>query len=208
MNVGMGTVDCDAVDTIPGVDDDESLVYRNFAFFAKIIMRIRRMGAVSLESRKRGLKDFAIDPDFVKIDAYIDAWQDELPADIRVTYPADGSTPWIPSHYVGNLHSYYNLTIIMLRRPQLALSSTYGANSDWKQQMSAAYAAAKRMCRLQEAILEQYGLMGLLCMLRGINFTIYCILTCTVLHLVSPPSALPYDLALTIQVGCFDLPRS
>jgi hypothetical protein len=147
------------------------------------------MGAVSLESRKRGLKDFAIDPEFVKIDSYIDAWREELPADMRLTYPADGSPPWIPSHYIGNLHAYYNLAIIMLRRPQLGLSASYGVNGDWKRQMSAAYAAAKRMCRLQEAILEQYGLMGLLCMLRGVGFTIYGVLTCTVLHLVSQPQS-------------------
>ncbi|KAH0544197.1 hypothetical protein FGG08_001642 [Glutinoglossum americanum] len=166
MNVDVETVDCEASDPVQGLDDGESLIYRNFALFAKIIMRIRRMGAVSLESRKRGLKDFAIDPEFVKIDAYLDAWQDELPADMRVTYPAGGSTPWIPSHYAGNLHAYFNLAIIMLRRPQLALSASYGVDGEWKQQMSAAYTAAKRMCRLQEAILEQYGLMGHLCMLR------------------------------------------
>src|SRR6266480_755533 len=108
MNVDVETVDCNAIDLFPGLDDSESLVYRNFTFFAKIIMRIRRMGAVSLESRKRGLKDFAIDPEFVKIDSYLDAWQDELPADMRVSYPSDGSAPWIPSHYIGNLHAYYN----------------------------------------------------------------------------------------------------
>ncbi|KAI9765107.1 MAG: hypothetical protein M1840_007814 [Geoglossum simile] len=185
MNVDVETVNCDAVDPAPGLDDSESLVYRNYTFFARLIMRIRRMGAVSLESRRKGRKDFALDPEFVKIDSDLYAWQDEIPAHMRITYPADGSAPWIPSHYIGNLHAYYNLAIIMLHRPQLALSASYGVNGDWKRQMSAAYAAAKRMCRLQEALLEQYGLMGLLCMLRGINFTIYGVLTCTVLHLVA-----------------------
>jgi hypothetical protein len=38
---------------------------------------------------------------------------------------------------------------------------------------------------LQEGLLQSFGMTGLLCMQRGINFTIYCVLTCTVLHLVS-----------------------
>ena len=46
-------------------------------------------------------------------------------------------------------------------------------------------ATAKILCRLQEAILGAFGLTGLLCMQRGINFTIYAILTCTMIHLVS-----------------------
>src|SRR5204863_1374126 len=45
-----------------------------------------------------------------------------------------------------------------------------------KWQMSTACAASKRMRRFQEALLEQHGLIGLLFMLRGINFTIYGVL--------------------------------
>ena len=51
--------------------------------------------------------------------------------------------------------------------------------------MMTCYSAAKTMCKLQEAILKTYGMPGLLCMLRGMSFTIYAVLTCTMLHLVS-----------------------
>ncbi|RAL60471.1 hypothetical protein DID88_000246 [Monilinia fructigena] len=50
---------------------------------------------------------------------------------------------------------------------------------------------SKLLCRLQEAVLHSFGLTGLLCMQRGINFTIYCVLTCTVLHLVAITSPDP-----------------
>ncbi|KAF5863396.1 hypothetical protein ETB97_010154 [Aspergillus alliaceus] len=45
--------------------------------------------------------------------------------------------------------------------------------------------------KLQEAILERFGLAGLLSMQRGINFAIYCIMTCTMLHLVAITSPDP-----------------
>ncbi len=68
-------------------------------------------------------------------------------------------------------------------RPQLQAAST-SLDGTWKQQLLICYSAATRLCRLQEAIVQQYGLDGLLWMQRGVNFAIYCILTSTVLHLV------------------------
>lgn len=51
--------------------------------------------------------------------------------------------------------------------------------------MEVCYDSAKKMCRLQEAVFHAFGLSGLLCMQRGINFVIYSVLTCTMIHLVS-----------------------
>jgi len=69
-------------------------------------------------------------------------------------------------------------------RPQLhAVSDSF--DGIWKQHMIACYSAAKNLCRLQEAVLKTYGLPGLLCMVRGLSFTVYSVLTCTMLHLVS-----------------------
>ena len=72
----------------------------------------------------------------------------------------------------------------MLQRPQLMASKSFAADSAWKQHMTSCYTSAKVLCRLQEAIHAQFGLPGLLCMQRGINFTIYAVLTCVMLHLV------------------------
>lgn len=61
----------------------------------------------------------------------------------------------------------------------------------WKHHMMICYSSAKLLCRLQEVVLQSFGMTGLLCMQRGINFTIYGVLTCTVLHLVALTSPDP-----------------
>lgn len=57
--------------------------------------------------------------------------------------------------------------------------------------MTICYQSAKVLCRLQEALLAQFDMTGLLCMQRGINFTIYAILTCIMLHLIALSSPDP-----------------
>ncbi|KFY43231.1 hypothetical protein V494_02060 [Pseudogymnoascus sp. VKM F-4513 (FW-928)] len=54
-----------------------------------------------------------------------------------------------------------------------------------------AYTNAKLLCRLQEAVIDTFGMSGLLCMIRGVNYVVYSILTCTVLHLVALTSPDP-----------------
>lgn len=133
---------------------------------------------------RKKAEDWALDPAFVGHNNSYPQWLRELPEDMKISYPQDGSAPWIPSHYVANMHSYHHLGTIMHLRPQLhAISGSY--DGTWKQHMVTCYSAAKNLCKLQEAVLNTYGLPGLLCMQRGISFTIYAVLTCTMLHLVS-----------------------
>jgi hypothetical protein len=103
---------------------------------------------------------------------------------MAVTFPPDGSPPWLPSPFIGNLHSYYYLSIIMLHRPQLQLLDPTAADGQWKHHMMICYSSAKLLCRLEQAILHSFGLTGLQSMQRGVNFTIYAVLTCVMLHLV------------------------
>lgn len=152
-------------------------------------------------------KDWGVDPALVQLNPSFSAWMSELPSDLQVSFADDGSPPWLPSHFIGNLHSYYYLSIIMLHRPQLTFMDPGGMDGGWKAHMMMCYSSAKYLCRLQEAIINTFGLTGLLSMQRGINFTIYCILTCTVLHLVRiTPSRLV--LPLTIAPGCYHVARS
>ena len=155
---------------------------RNFTYFARVVRNVRRMNDVYARIKKK--KEWGIDPEFVQLNPSFDAWMNDLPGDLQITFPQDGSPPWLPSHFVGNLLSYYYLGIIMLHRPQLTFMEPTGVDGGWKHHMMICYSSAKLLCRLQESILQSFGLTGLLSMQRGINFTIYCILTCTVLHLV------------------------
>ena len=168
-----------------GPEDDhfEIKISEQFAFLARNALNIRR--AVQTFTEIKDSKDWGRHPKFLANNRVFDQWPEALPGHLQLSLPTDGQPPQIPSHFVANLHSYYHLARIMLQRPQLmAYKSLDAENSTWKQHMLSCYNSAKVLCRLQEAILQRYGLPGLLCMQRGINFTIYAVLTCIMLHLV------------------------
>jgi hypothetical protein len=180
---------------IRGLDQYEVDRSRQYAYFVRNAHHIRIIADVYHKVKKQ--KDWEADPRFAQKNPLFADWLRNLPSDLQVNYPADGSPPWLPSHFVGNMHSHCHLGIILLHRPQLLASQSFTAGGGWKVHMSLCYSSARSLCRLQEAILKQFGLSGLLYMQRGINFAIYCILTCTMLHLVC---VLPYGLTLTVRV--------
>lgn len=168
---------------IPDLDQFEYDRSRQFSYFIRNGYHIRRFAEMYHKVKKQ--KDWGADPRFSEANPLFTDWLRSLPPDLQVDYPKDGSPPWIPSHFVGNMHSHCQLGIIMLHRPQLVASKSFVAGGDWKIHMALCYSSAKCLCRLQEAILARFDLSGLLYMQRGISFTIYAILTCTMLHLVS-----------------------
>ncbi|KAK6612718.1 hypothetical protein H4I96_01931 [Botrytis cinerea] len=183
--VDMETLDLSVPRT--GIDSGELAITRNFTWFTRVVRNVRRMNNVYAKVKKR--KEWGIDPDFVHLNPSFETWMNDLPENLQIDFPTDGSPPWIPTHFIGNLHSYYYLSIIMLHRPQLTFMEP--GMDGWKHHMLICYNSAKLLCRLQESVLQSFGLTGLLCMQRGINFTIYCVLTCTVLHLVAITSPDP-----------------
>ncbi|KAJ5286894.1 hypothetical protein N7478_002580 [Penicillium angulare] len=183
------TVDMRPTLDIRGLDAYETERSRQYAYFVRNAHHIRMVADVYHKVKKQ--KDWGADPRFVQKNPLFADWLRSLPPDLQVNYPPDGSPPWLPSHFVGNMHSHCHLAIILLHRPQLLASQVVVASGDWRVHFSLCYSSAKNMCRLQEAILEKFGLSGLLYMQRGINFAIYCILTCTMLHLVAITSPLP-----------------
>jgi len=189
LQVEEDTVDFNVPRLLPNGDEAEYHVSRNFTYFARVVRNVGRMSRVYGRIKKN--KDWGIDPEFVQIKPAVDAWLAELPADLAVNYPSDGSAPWLSSAFVGNLHSYYYLSIILFNRPQLAFLTPGTVGGQWKQHMLVSYDAAKMLCRLQEAVVNSFGLLGLQCMQRGINFTIYAVLACIVLHLVALTSPDP-----------------
>ncbi len=166
----------------PGVDEAEYHVSRNFAYFIRIARNISRLNRAY--GRIKRNRDWGLDDTITELNPSFHAWMTDLPADMAINYPPDGSPPWLASPYLGNIHSYYYLSIIMLHRPQLQLLDPTSVDGQWKHHMMICYSSAKLLCRLEEAILQGFGLTGLRCMQRGVNFTIYAILTCIVLHLV------------------------
>ncbi|KAF7713227.1 Fungal Zn(2)-Cys(6) binuclear cluster domain-containing protein [Penicillium ucsense] len=183
------TVDMRPTLDIRGLDHYETERSRQFAYFVRNANHIRMMTDTYHKIKKQ--KDWGADPRFVQKNPLFADWLRTLPPDLQVNYPEDGAPPWLPSHFVGNMHSHCHLAIILLHRPQLVASQSFTAGGEWKTHFSLCYSSAKNICRLQEAILERFGLSGLLYMQRGINFAIYCILTCTMLHLIAITSPDP-----------------
>lgn len=183
MDVDPETVDFSIERPSPSIDASDYQVSRQFTYLVRNVKNVRNMS--DLVTRIKKQKDWASDPTFINLNPAVMKWLDDLPSDLRVTFPEGDAPPWLPNHFVGNMHAYYHLNIIMLHRPQLMSSNSFSTGGNWKQHMTLCYNSAKAMCRLQAAVLQTFGLSGLLCMQRGINFVIYSILTCTMIHLVS-----------------------
>ena len=183
MDVDPETVDFSIERPSPSIEASDYQVSRQFTYLVRNVKNVRNMSDLVTKIRKQ--KDWASDPTFINLNPTVKKWLDDLPSDLRVSFPEGDAPPWLPSHFVGNMHAYYHLNIIMLHRPQL-MAANFSAGGTWKQHMTLCYNSAKAMCRLQAAVLQTFGLSGLLCMQRGINFVIYSVLTCTMIHLVGP----------------------
>jgi len=167
-----------------GLDDNELQISRQFTYFMRIVRNVKKTTLLYAKFKRIKRLDWAVDPAFTAHNQAYTAWAQELPQDLQILYPSDGSVPWLPSTFIGNMHTYNQLSRIMHHRPQIDYLTSIG-DKGWKMHMLLCHSAAKEMCRTQEAILQTDGVPGLLFMLRGISFTIYSILTCTMLHLVS-----------------------
>lgn len=189
MSVGRSDygVDPSTVDMRPVLDSRDLDAFefsrsRQYVYFVRNAYNIRTIADTYHKIKKQ--KDWGRNPKLSEKNPIFTNWLYDLPADLQIHYPPDESPPWIPSHFVANMHSHCHLGIILLHRPQLLASKSFAPGGGWQVHMSLCYSSAKALCKLQEAILRQYGLVGLLYMQRGISFGIYSILTCTMLHLV------------------------
>lgn len=174
---------------LPEIDQSDYLLSRQYTHFTRMVLSVRFLNNIYSKVKKQ--KDWGADPQFTNLNPTVSQWLNDLPTDLQVTFPDDETPPWLPSHFVGNMHTYHHLFVIMLHRPQLMSSSSFPADGSWKKHMALSYASAKAMCRLQESIFRSFGLSGLLCMMRGINFVLYAVLTCTMIHLVAITSPDP-----------------
>lgn len=188
-SVELETVDFSLPVASPDVDAFEHQLSRRFTYFAQPFRNIKVTNEL-WQNMRRYKKDWALDPAFVRHNEDLDVWLQQLPSDVQIQYPEDGSAPWLGGdHFVAYMHCYHHLVIIMHHRPQLqALLELH--DPKFKSHLDTCLQSAALMCRVQEAIVRDFGLHGLQFMQRGVGFTIYCVLTCTMLHLVSRVCAL------------------
>ncbi|KAI4149488.1 MAG: hypothetical protein L6R39_002497 [Caloplaca ligustica] len=189
MGVDPDTVDFETPQPRAGVDTSDYQVSRQFLYLVRNVRNVRHLHDTYGKVKRQ--KDWASDPKFTSLNPEALSWVENLPDDLQVEYPEGDTPPWLPNHFVGNMHSYYHLNVVMVHRPQLMSSGSFPAGGSWRKHMEVCYDSAKKMCRLQEAVFRTFGVPGLLCMQRGINFVIYSVLTCTMIHLVAITSPEP-----------------
>ncbi|KAL8766939.1 MAG: hypothetical protein Q9209_006420 [Squamulea sp. 1 TL-2023] len=189
MGVGADTVDFNVQRPVPGIDPSDYQISRQFQYLVRNVRNVRHLHDTYGKLKRQ--KDWATDPKFTSLNPEAISWADNLPKDLQVEYPEGDAPPTLSNHFVGNMHCYYHLNVIMVHRPQLMSSRSFAAGGSWRKPMEVCYDSAKKMCRLQEAVYRTFGLSGLLCMQRGINFVIYSVLTCTMIHLVAITSPEP-----------------
>ncbi|KAF8469706.1 hypothetical protein BDZ91DRAFT_63478 [Kalaharituber pfeilii] len=167
------------------MDEQETTIYRNFVYFVYLIKNIRRMN--DIHAKLKANPSWRNDPQFTDIGPLLDTWAHALPPGLQVVVPTDLAIPCPPveHHYVANLQIYHHLAKIMVHRPPLSITKTFTSQGQWKEHMSICSNAAKTICRLTEVVWGQFGMAGLQCMMRGINFTIYANLTATMIHLIA-----------------------
>lgn len=206
MGVDPQTVDLEVHRPAPGIEHTDYQTSRQFTYLVRKIYNVRLMHDLKGDSKDPSIKEWVSAPKFISVTADLGKWLEELPRDLQVDFPEDGSLPFLSSHFIGNMHSYYHLTVIMLHRPQLMQPSAY-ADGSWRHHLAVCYDSSKKMCKLQEAILRNFGVSGLICMQRGINFVIYAVLTCTMVHLVRPLDGVN-GRSTDHALGCGNISRS
>jgi hypothetical protein len=167
----------------PIIGTAEFQISRQFRQLLLCLRNIRRtIRGFTLHQKKGG--DWSFHRDYTSVEDEFRAWGAQVPEDLRVTLPKDDSLPWIASPFIGHTNAYYHLSFIMHHRPQIHYLMESVNGDSWRPYLLTCLTAAKNVCRILESMLQTFGTEGLRCMLRGISFTVYAILTCTMLHLV------------------------
>lgn len=166
------------------LDDHEHAIHSQFIHMISLQKTIRRM--VDVSSKLKAMPSWRNDPQFLKSAPALDNWLMKLPHYLQIQLSTDlnDRPPVVDSHFAGNLQVYYYLARMMLHRPALAYGKTFAQGGEWRHHMSECTSAAKAICRLEEVIFEQYGMLGFQCMSRGVNFSIYSLLSGAMIHLV------------------------
>jgi hypothetical protein len=179
------TVDLNEPQVIAGIDVHERQISHQFLYLLRLVNEIRNTLEIYRDLRRKLGDAYCMESQYVALDTAYVKWHQTLPPDTQITVPKDGFEPWVSTAFLGNLHSYYYLSLIMHHRPQVHyLMEEFGGES-YKRYMLICLGSAKKLCRIQESMFRTLGPAGFEAMLRGMSFTIYALLTCTMLHLVS-----------------------
>ncbi|KAF2674193.1 hypothetical protein BT63DRAFT_408401 [Microthyrium microscopicum] len=177
------TVDCNEPnpDLLNGV---EYQVSRQFTYMSRCIINVRKTIKSFLKLRRKG-PDWSLNEAYTSVESLYHKWTSDCPQDLQVVCPPDDSLPWIASPFVGNMAAYWHLSIVMHHRPQIHYLMEHVPGDSWRPYMLICLDSSKKIIRIFESMISTYKTESLRAMLRGISFTIYSVLTCTMLHLAA-----------------------
>jgi hypothetical protein len=178
------TVSQELPQAIPGIDLAEYHISRQYTLFVRMITNVRKTINAYKTMHKHG-EQYAVDLRYLELDMLYPHWLGDLPADLQIEIPSNPHDRWMRGAFLGNIHCYHYLSIIMHHRPTIHHIMNNVRNDSWKPYMIKCLDAAKKVCRIQESMLNTLGMASSIAMLRGISFAIYCLLTCAMLQLVS-----------------------
>ncbi|KAK5172302.1 uncharacterized protein LTR77_003940 [Saxophila tyrrhenica] len=168
----------------PDIDPFEHRATRRNTFLAQAVQNVKQTNVLWQRMRRQN-PEWALDPTFVSRNDLIATWYKNLPPDMQIHYTDEDTPPYLGGdHFVAGLHTYHHLIVMMQHRPQLQ-TLLEKRNPSFKAHLDVCNDAASRICRLHEALYRDFGLHGLQFMQRGIGMTIYCVLTCIMMHLAS-----------------------
>ena len=183
--IDLETVDFSVPSRRSDVDETEYQISRRTAYFA-LCVRTNKQSSTIWNQIRRYNKEWALDPMFVRQNDVIPALFRTLPSDMQIHFPEDEKPPYLGGdHYVAYLHCYHHIVVIIHHRAQFQ-TLLWKKDPAFNKHLTICNDAASKICRLQEALLRDYGLHGLKFMQRGIGFSIYAVLICLVLQLVRP----------------------
>jgi len=183
LSVDLGTVNFSIpLPTASGVSNDYP-ISRNFSYFARLVCIVAKMR--NMYNRARRSNDSGKDEALQQLGLAVHSFLTELPLDMAIHFPSDGSPPVLQSSFVANLHSLYYI-VLMQYHHRLALASSVPVASDMQrhQHVLVSHNAARILCRLQETALQTFGLTGFQNAQRGFSFSLYAGLSCLTVHLV------------------------
>ncbi|KAF2719981.1 hypothetical protein K431DRAFT_304790, partial [Polychaeton citri CBS 116435] len=188
--VEMATVDQEVPAYTADVDPFEQHTSRRWTYLVQSLANIKQSNEL-WQATRRFKKDWALEDPFVKHNEDLVVWMNNLPQDLQLHFAEDGSPPWLGGdHFRAYLHIYHHLVIVMHHRPQLQ-AMLEKRDPNFRLHLDVLCHSAAQMCRVQEALYRDFGMHGLSFMNRGTNFTIYCVLTCTMMHLAAITSPDP-----------------
>ncbi|BFZ63600.1 hypothetical protein YB2330_004731 [Saitoella coloradoensis] len=160
------------------LDEKEFDTHSDFIYLVALVKVLRRMSDIYLQLGADWKLSSIFTVGYSAMDEILDAWYAGLPTRLKLVIPddLDAPLPKFDFHFLPFLHMVYNLCRIVLHRPW----AEQGGHID---NVEKCLGPSINLVRIAKATLDQFGLRGFQCSLRGTNFTVYGLVSASAIFL-------------------------